>query len=262
MVSRILPIKNGYNFRELGGYQTLDGRSIKPHRLFRTGNLANLSKRELVLLESYHITYVVDFRSPMERKKAPDKKITTASYESLPIFKEDATQSTASEAELYERYTNNPLGGQQQIRQVYREMVQDPYSIGMYRQFFERLLTEADPQQAVLFHCTGGKDRTGMAAYYLLNALGVPEDVIQYDYLLSNTASREHVAARIKTLRQKDASSGFLKSMHALMSVDQSYLNAAERIINEDYGSTQAYLQQALGLTTQDIEHLKAVYLD
>ncbi|MEL1206390.1 tyrosine-protein phosphatase, partial [Staphylococcus epidermidis] len=48
MVSRILPIKNGYNFRELGGYQTLDGRSIKPHRLFRTGNLANLSKRELV----------------------------------------------------------------------------------------------------------------------------------------------------------------------------------------------------------------------
>lgn len=148
------------------------------------------------------------------------------------------------------------------MRQVYREMVQDPYSIGMYRQFFERLLTEADPQQAVLFHCTGGKDRTGMAAYYLLNALGVPEDVIQYDYLLSNTASKEHVAARMKVLRQKDASSGFLKSMHALMSVDQSYLNAAERIINEDYGSTQAYLQQALGLTTQDIEHLKAVYLD
>ncbi len=50
--------------------------------------------------------------------------------------------------------------------------------------------------------------------------------------------------------------------MHALMSVDQSYLSTAERIINEDYGSTQAYLQQALGLTTQDIEHLKAVYLD
>ncbi|QFP80244.1 tyrosine-protein phosphatase [Latilactobacillus graminis] len=262
MISRILPIKKGYNFRELGDYQTLDGRRIKQQRLFRTGHLAQLDKHDLMLLARYPITQVVDFRSPLERKQAPDKKIATATYESIPIFKEDATQSMATEVELYERYTNNPLGGQQQMRQVYRDMVQDPYSILKYRQFFERLLTEAHPEQAFLFHCTGGKDRTGMAAYYLLNVLGVPAATIRYDYLLSNTASREHVAARIKALRQKDASSGFLKSMHALMSVDQSYLQAAEILIDQEYGSTQGFIRHALGLTHSDIEQLRAIYLE
>lgn len=262
MVSRILPIENGYNFRELGGYPTLDGKVLKAKRLLRTANLAHLSPKDLALLNRYNVAVDIDLRSQDERQQAPDKVPVSAKYESVPIFKEDQTESTTSEAELYRRYTNNPLGGQMQMQKVYQELVQDEHSIKMYRKFFEILLQQPADNQAILFHCTGGKDRTGMAAYYLLNALNVSEQVIRQDYLLTNTASQHHIAQRIARLTAKRASSGFIKSTHALMSVQTAYLDTATATIKQNWGSTQQYLQTALKLSKSDINQLRAMYLN
>lgn len=262
MVSRILPIENGHNFRELGGYQTLDGKTLKTKRLLRTANLADLSPKDLALLNSYNVSVDIDLRSKDERQQAPDKVPVSAKYKSVPIFKEDQTESTTTEAELYQRYTNNPLGGQMQMQKVYQELVQDEHSIKMYRQFFEILLQQSADNQATLFHCTGGKDRTGMAAYYLLNALNVPEPVIRQDYLLTNTASQQHIAQRMSRLAAKHASSGFIKSTHALMSVQSAYLDTAITTIKQNWGSTQNYLQTALKLSKSDINQLRATYLN
>ncbi len=91
MTHRILPLEKGHNFRELGGYQTKDGRTLKWHKVLRSASLAHLTPHDLAYLTDYGVRYDVDFRSPEETAKSPDKVPANAIYESLPVFKIDET---------------------------------------------------------------------------------------------------------------------------------------------------------------------------
>ncbi|MFD0898231.1 tyrosine-protein phosphatase [Loigolactobacillus binensis] len=260
--TRILNLEHGYNFRELGGYRTQDGRQLKWQKVIRAAQLNKLSDRDLTQLSEYGLQTIIDFRSPEEQTVAPDRIPTTSDYEFLPVFAVDETKNSIAPQALLNELRRDP-DGHKQMLQVYQNLVRDNHAQQTYRQFFAYLLANSTAQHSLLFHCTAGKDRTGIGAALLLGALGVPFTQIQADYLLTQQASATEIAANMK---QVAAYPGItpeqVVGVRDLMAAYPEYLATAWATINELAGSLAGYLHDYLQLSTHDLADLKQIYLD
>ncbi|WP_125703849.1 tyrosine-protein phosphatase [Lacticaseibacillus daqingensis] len=261
MTPILLDIHHGFNFRDLGGYATTTGQRVKPGRLIRAGRLNELSEHDLQTLTDYGLAIDVDFRSPQERTEAPDRLPAGVDYQFAPVFPTDETQVSKKTTELRANFATDPAAGFQHMVNMYANLVVQASAHQAYRHFFDLLLANATPG-ALLFHCTAGKDRTGMGAVFLLTALGVDAPTVRADYLASNallTVPRQRTAAKIRATGGSDA---LLASTKALGSVDAAYLDAALTTITHTYGSLAAYLTDVLGVTAAQTRELRQLYLE
>ncbi|GAK47292.1 protein-tyrosine phosphatase [Secundilactobacillus oryzae JCM 18671] len=259
---RLLQVNGGHNFRDLGGYKTTDGKTVKWHRILRTGKLANLKPSDLSLLDQYHVRHDVDFRSKAEVKLEPDRLPTGADYTSLPVFREDMTDSTTPLSEQEALLSSNANFGRDQMMEAYKAMVTTTEAQESYRTFFDLLLSNNDEQNAILFHCTAGKDRTGMGAVFLLNALGVDEQQIKQDYLYTNEVTADYLQGILNDAKKKGMNQNFMSSVQSLFSVSTDYYGEAVNTIDRDFGGMQNYLHSVLKLQDNEIRDLKRLYLD
>jgi protein-tyrosine phosphatase len=189
---RVLDLTRGYNLRELGGYPTTSGHTVKWHKLLRSGSLNALTKADIEALLNYGVTYDIDFRSRHEIKAAPD-----------PFDEQDVTYHRLSVLPFTNREEEVPakqggvlkkIFGVKQpakpalssIQKMNQQLVLDPHAQAAYRDLFTVLLNNHDTNGAVLYHCSAGKDRTGIATMLVLSALGVDRATIEADYLLTN----------------------------------------------------------------------------
>lgn len=262
MTERILDsyLDAGRNFRELGGYQTKDGKIIKSHKLLRSANLATLTEKDKTFLYNYGLRKDMDFRSKVEAKNEPDRVPDGVEYIFNPVFERDETKSTIlkdSEKDFGFSFDD----GYNQMVKSYEDMILSPKSRNAYRLFFNHLLENTKDNEAVLFHCTAGKDRTGMGAVYLLWALGVDTQTIRADYLLTNSVIKDFVNSKLETLREKQMSDPEIQSVRALMTVNQDYINKAKDVILKEAGSMDNYLNENIGLSNNEIKDLKKIYL-
>lgn len=257
---RLLKMNAGYNFRELGGYRTRNGQSVKWQRVIRTASLAFLTDDDQARLVDYGITADIDFRSNSEVTKSPDKIPANISYHHLPVFPEDKTEASKSEAEMQAELKQREENGYQHMLDVYNDMILSPQSHDAYHQFFSQLLANTDG--GLLFHCTAGKDRTGMGAVFFLSALGVPDKTIKQDYLLTNEALSPLIQERLTKAKNSGITGTSLDSLKALMSVSSDYYDTAMNAINLHYGSVPEFLSGALSLTNHDLLDLQHLYLD
>lgn len=261
--NRKLNVTGGWNFRELGGYTTVDGHSVKWHKLLRTDGLARLTPEDQQLLSDYGVIADVDFRSKDEQKMAPDKVPAGVKYHFLPVFPaDDETDASATEKQLEDRFNGDDRSGYRHMLDVYQKMVTLPTAQDAYHNFFDTLLRNEDADQSVLFHCTAGKDRTGMGAFFALSALNVDPQTIQQDYLLTNQNVMPLVDKQSDDARQSGHSEAFVTNIRALSTVSPDYLAAAVKVINTQYGGVQDYLHDVLGLSHNDLTNLKKLYLD
>lgn len=256
---RLLPITSGYNFRDLGGYPTTDGHTVKWGRLIRSGSLTRLSQPDLSLLESIPVTVDIDLRAPDEITAAPDKVPTTATYYQLPVFASDETDASHSDEEIAKQM-QEPGNGYHHMLDVYTRMASIDSAKHAYQEMFKLLLTNRNG--AVLYHCTAGKDRTGMASFLILSALGVERELIMKDYLLTNTATQDFRNQWLQQMRDNGASEALVTNRAALASVAPDYLNTAIKVIETNYGDINHYLKEHLELSTDDITQLRQLYLD
>lgn len=256
---RLLNIQKGYNFRDLGGYATRDGHHVQWHRLIRSGSLARLDNSDLSTLAGIPVTIDIDLRAPEEVKIAPDRVPKTAKYYHLPVFSSDETDASHSDEEIMSRILQ-PGNGYRHMIEVYTRMTEVATAKAAYQKMFELLLTNA-PDQATLFHCTAGKDRTGMAAYLILSALDVPEETILQDYLLTNEATHDFRVHWLQSLRDQGVSETVVENRRALGSVSPDYINQAIKLINTNYGNVHNYLIEHLDLTPADLKQLRQLYL-
>ncbi|MFC6171405.1 tyrosine-protein phosphatase [Loigolactobacillus jiayinensis] len=258
---RILPLEQGYNFRELGGYKTNTGQQTKWHKIIRAAQLSELSKHDLAWLNNYGLQTIIDFRSPEEKAAAPDHVPANSRYQFLPVFAVDETKNSIAPQELLNDLRRDP-DGHKQMLQVYQNLIRDTHAQQTYRQFFAYLLANDTPEHSSLFHCTAGKDRTGIGAALFLGALGVPLPQITADYLLTQKAS---VQAFTANMAQVEAYPGITPEQVAgvrdLMSAYPEYLNAAWTTITELAGSLSNYLRTYLQLSQTDLTDLKRIYL-
>lgn len=238
---RHLPMEGGFNFRDMGGIRTKDGKSIKWGKIVRSDDLHNLTGADLEYLSAIPIISIVDFRSEDEMKSAPDKlPASTKNY--YPYSINPGNLNAAADG-LDNLATMNMDSVMMQINVM---LVSDSASIKRYRDFFNLLQDEKNVP--LLFHCSAGKDRTGMAAALILYALGVDEVQIMEDYLLSN----KYIGAKYAKYVEQ------YPELKSLFEVKREYVSAGINKIKADYGSVEKYLVDVLEV---DIEKFRDTYL-
>jgi len=241
--TRHLKLAGASNFRDLGGYPTRDGRAVRWRQIFRSNHLGHLTEADIEVLRGLGVRSAFDFRGTEERVAALCA-IEEIAVHSLPI---EPTVVAALRAILA---TGTPLSSADALhvmRDSYRGYVR--HNTGRFRALFAHLLEDRAP---LVIHCTAGKDRTGFACALILHALGVPDELIAEDYLLTNRFYR----------RDPNSSSDLPEEVkQVLASVQASFLAAAFETVSADDGDLDTYLNDGLGLGAPERAGLKARYL-
>lgn len=269
---RLLKIESGINFRELGGYTTPSGQTVKFHKVLRTASLGHLSANDLTYLDDYGVRYDIDFRSRDEQQQIPDRIPPHAEYLFDPIFGVDLTQASKfdkqDEANTPKQPDHDiegmdeiPLNGYEKMLETYRDLINLDSAKTAYRRFFDKLLENEQDNQSVLFHCTAGKDRTGISSVFLLTALGVDRATIIQDYLLTNQTSKSFIDGQLQKAQASQVAPATLDSIRALLSVSTDYLQAADEAVQLQAGTWANYLRTELKVTPDQIHDLKRIYL-
>lgn len=260
-----------FNFRDMGGLYTREGLRVKTGLLFRSDSLHKLSDGDLKRLEEMNIRTVVDFRSQAERDMEPDRLPYGVRLEVLaPDGETAAMASTSYEddqgkiARLTE-WEKTPQGHDFLIKNLnsmegqMRSFVTSVNSIRAYSSFL-RLLTDISSVPLV-FHCRGGKDRTGWAAALFLSILNVPGEEIIGDYLKTARYNKERNKKRMDQYRQYTDNQVVLNYLSSLMKAKESYIRAAFEEVDR-LGGVSAYLDQTCGFYDGDRNQLKKNYLE
>jgi protein-tyrosine phosphatase len=255
VAERRLPLEGTDNFRDIGGYETTDGYAVRWGLLYRSNNLADLSNDDLRYLARLHVQLVCDFRSEPERTQAPNRQPgDEAETAELTIAVEGVDPR-----QMQERIRTGVSGDQleQIMLNAYRSFVTDHSD--QWKAMFERIGDRANLPTIV--HCTAGKDRTGFASAMILLALGVPEKTVFEDYMSTNRyrAGYNKWISRLIPIYSLFRTRG--QDMEALLEARRPYLQASLDAIEEGYGSVDAYLEQALGVTSEDRSHLRDIFL-
>ena len=257
------------NTRDLGGIKTRDGKRIRNGRLIRSGNLSGITEGDArVLTEEYHLRHVADLRTPQERAEMPDRVLAGVTYHLMPVFGESVLGITREEGSersmrdtIQEGMAEHPGGARAYMASVYAAMVTDPHSKVQFRDFLR--LAARTEEGALLWHCSAGKDRVGVATALLLSALDVPEETIMEDYMMTNvyTAHRQkQTLERIFGSAQADTPEA--ERFRAMLEVDPAYLQGTMDAVKQCSKTAIAYITEQLQVTKEELERLRENYLE
>jgi len=250
-MKRILNLEGAINLRELGGYPTEDGTTIKYNKLLRSGDISNLTGNSLSYLKKYGLRYVVDFRSNDEQQTWADTTSDFYKIYSDPVYPLKGNGDKL--AGIINRNNYSYLG------MIYQSVVLDAHGQLAYKILFDLLLDNNLPDQALLFHCAAGKDRTGIGALLILKALGVDDETITKDYLLTNLMYEDDSTIE-KTLNDKDGNQD-INRMN-MTKGDLESITSVFKAIDHYYGSFDNYLDKALGIDKDKLAKLKSIYTE
>jgi protein-tyrosine phosphatase len=242
--ARHLDLAGASNFRDLGGYRASDGRRVRWRQLFRSNHLGNVTDGDVEILRGLGLKNAFDFRGTEERATAICA-LTEIAVHSLPI---EPTVVAALRARLADGVALSTADAVDVMRDSYRNYVSQ--NTPRFRALFAHLLEDRAP---LVIHCSAGKDRTGFACALILQALGVPDEVIAEDYLLTNRFYR----------REPSAGSDLPDDVRQVLgSVETSFLAAAYDAVGADYGDLETYFRDGLGLGARERATLQASYLE
>ena len=251
---RRVPLEGSVNFRDLGGYRTLDGRRLRWGQVFRSDNLGRLTDRDIKILRRMGIRQVCDFRTPAEVKKMPDRfpETNEGAYVHLPI-----KHGEYDPANTFERIKNGDvdwLTEEFMIRGYLRNV--DRFT-SLWSTFFRLMV--APRNRPLVFHCTGGKDRAGVCAALILLTLGVAEETVIEDHGLSNmyiTDVLKRIYAQIKSYGVDPA------KVAPYFTAPRSAIIALVEHIRKTYGSAEDYLINQAGIEVKVINQLREDLLE
>ena len=256
------------NARELGGYKTKDGRTVKFGKLLRTGDISEISaKDKKKLIDQYHPVKDVDFRSNRDLLTSSlDPELKGAEYVRYPyssflnyLFTPAVVENSVDYVLAVLKQEQKGLLVYQEQRDSYGPMFTSEDGINMFRGFFDELLDANGG--TVLLHCAGGKDRTGNATMLLLTALGVDKETIIEDYLLTNDYLKEDREEYYDLAMKLTGSKAIANDIALLKGVHRGWIEYSYETIESRYGSVDNYLHKVIGLSKRDIQKLQKAYL-
>ena len=250
---RLLPMDGAHNTRELGGYKTTDGKSVKWGMLYRSDKLSDISDTDQAYLQDLGIKKIIDFRSKEEKEEDPDIIPKGIDYIEMPISVDGAMRSKI-EAVL-KGETNKDV--KSFLIDANKEFVSNYTDV--YEDFLRNLIDDDGP---ALFHCTAGKDRAGFAAAITLIALGVSKEDVINDYMKTNQFTKERIEEiigqiELMTLYQTDA-----EILRPLLGVEREYIETAFQTAEEKYGSLENFIRDGLNISDKDIQKLRNKFIE
>ena len=233
MPQRVVALQGASNFRDLGGYRGHGGRPVRWQRLYRSDHLGQLTADDQRLLQQLGVARAYDFRGAQERAAEP------YALDGLEQHALSIEPSVAQRMDELER-SGLPLTPDHMamlMTELYERLVEE--HAPRYAEFFARLLGD-EGRAPLVFHCTAGKDRTGIAAALLLRALGVSADDVEQDFLLSNALYRRPPYTPTRAISDD--------ALQVLWSVRAAFLHHALQVIEQRHGGIERYFVQRLGL--------------
>ena len=259
-----IKLKKLTNTRDLGGFPAADGKRIRPRRLIRSGELKKATDRDIETLTGrFGVHTVVDLRTDAEREQSPDPAIAGVTSVVLPVLDSSffgiARDEDSVEAwlRLFRDESKDP---KEIFCEMYRKLMFSDYVKPYYRTFFDTLL--ANRHGAVLWHCTAGKDRAGVATILIGMALGVKREDLIEDYLMTDVFSKKELRKIRLLIPLKVKDKRIRECVYILLGVDRRYVKELFDLMDERYGGEEGYLKQFIGLTQQEILQLRELYLE
>ncbi|MFJ8263602.1 tyrosine-protein phosphatase [Rummeliibacillus sp. NPDC094406] len=258
MKSKIItdPFEKVMNFRDMGGYQTEDGRSIKKGVFYRSGDLSKMTANDKAVFETLGIRTIFDYRDHGEAKVKPDPVFANVVNIRIPAKGNVGFEMpTVTLKDIDNREFLQKINGD-----IFTEMYsQMAFNNPSYQKLME-IVQEPD-QLGLLHHCAAGKDRTGVGGALILLALGIPRDTILVDYLLTNDYMKPMRDAMIPIL-SKHLNEQEMQQFGDIMGAKESYLQAVFQAIDQNYGDTDRYLEDEFGLDFSKRQRLQHYYLE
>jgi protein-tyrosine phosphatase len=253
---RRLPLEGAVNFRDLGGYETENGKHVRWGRVYRSNQLSTLTPGDYEYLASLGVRVVCDLRTNYERERMPtvwkgvSPEFLIASVTDERAISESMQQlKKAMESGSRPEPNRDPSG--------YADILFQ--SSGLYANVLRQAIRN---DGAVLTHCSGGADRTGIYAALLLSTLGVPHETVIADYLLTRQVFLEgnnytQLAGDLQKLTgmERAPDPALIRGMMSGMSREQ--MEGMFSAIDKKYGSFGKFLEQSLGLSTAEIRDLR-----
>ena len=253
----IIRLKHVKNYRDLGGIKTVDGREIRPHMLIRGTALFSPGPIAISVLKTrYNLKTVIDLRTKKEMLEKPDVEIDGVEFLHMPIINE-AVAGISHEKKVRSMMS---LIMMPPMTDLYVSMVTEE-SLDNLVNVLKYILMMPQEKFAVAFHCTAGKDRTGVVAALLLSFLGVDRATIIQEYLLTNKNVRfKATLAYIGLLLTKGNHKLAHKIKHYFMA-EPDFIKAALNRLEKDFGSLDNFFNQKLGFTEEEKKNIKDKFL-
>ncbi|MBC2019926.1 tyrosine-protein phosphatase [Listeria booriae] len=252
---RTIPLEGCFNFRDLGGYVNTAGKTVKWGKLYRSSLLTNITEKDKDTLEKLGVSWICDLRSTSEIAAKPTPALAHIKNRHIPIgtAKNESTESQKidipDDHRVYE-----PLMGES-----YRVFVQ---SKDGFREIFNDIIEKEEVP--FLFHCTAGKDRTGVLGALLLKLLDVPENTILADYELTNQYA-DNILGEMQGLVNAFSNSDKkidLENFRPMAEARPAYLEIAFDEMQKEYGSVDAYLEKGIGITPSEKAKFQTMMLE
>ncbi len=254
-----IPFAKLINTRDLGGLPTNTGKHIRPKAFLRAASLYQLVPSDAEKLrEEYCVAYDIDLRIDKELSRRPDTPIDGVAYRHFQL-REDVMEN-------FDRKTGETIGKMVErmptMPQLYLNMVTKENSLEALRNVFRLFFEEVVPgEKAALFHCSEGKDRTGIIAALLEDLVGVPRDIILEDYMLSNAAfdkrNRRYYRGTRLVMNKRRAD-----TFRLMYEANESMLEDMFAYLEETYGGTEGFFRDALGFRQAEIDAFKKKVLE
>lgn len=256
-MASVVPIKNGINFRDLSGIKTIDGRQIRSGLLYRSGAFSLITQQEQSFLANQlNLHYVLDYRDPDEIKRNPDKLWQNTHYINVPANPLSNTITASLTSDLGNAHQtlkkNAPFDFMIKLYQLL------PFNNTAYQKLSSILLNSQG--RPLVQHCAVGKDRTGVGVALTLFALGVSEETVMQDYLLTEQLLSDYRENILSQYQHKMTPDEFEKRK-LIFAAKKEYLTAALNAIKTRHGTIDNWLSQEYQLNETNRKRIQDIYL-
>jgi protein-tyrosine phosphatase len=248
--ARHLATSTGQNFRDMGGYEMIDGRTLRWRTLFRSGVMSRIDGDDHDELHALGIDTICDFRANGERERHPTHWHVRGATE---LWVRDYDFSSGNLHQMIQQPGVVASEVHSAMTEIYRHM---PFEQApSFAEMFKRLAAGRVP---LVFNCSAGKDRTGIAAALILTVLGASPAVIEADYMLTNDSIEGLSSFLIGDPKYTNLIAERIEHAQPLLRAEPEYLATAFAVMEAEHGSVDGYLQDRLGVTDADRSAIQA----
>ena len=252
-----MQFRDHINFRDLGGYKSQDGRHVKPGLLYRSGGLYLFNDEETKHFLSLGIKYIMDFRTKEESDARPDPV-----FPGIEMIRHSGITTKGGDEIDFSPTGMSQMGeaGIDQLSKLYGYYCNIPFDNDAFKKLMALIVAKEVP---IVFHCFTGKDRTGVFAIILLLALGVDEETVLRDFILSNYYHRDSLVNALDENAYKFDDHPEVKELITMwFGVSENVGRSVINEINSRYGSKEEYFLREYGLSEDALWELRDYYLE